>query len=213
MESFEKLGLSKSTVKVLNDKGYKEPTEIQSKAIPILMEGEQDIIAQSQTGTGKTLCFALPLIEKIKGGKEIKAIILSPTRELALQTTDEFNKLRGSNELKVLTVYGGASISDQLNKLRRGVDIVVGTPGRVIDLIDRGDLAINKIQYFVLDEADEMLNMGFIGDIEKILKQTPNNKRMLLFSATMPEPIKRIAKKFMKSQVTIHVRFNRSILL
>ena len=206
MESFRKLGLSDVTVKAIEAKGYTEPTEIQAKAIPLLLEGEKDIVAQSQTGTGKTAGFALPIIERLSGGKGTKALILAPTRELALQVTKEFDSLKGKKNLKTLTVYGGASMRDQIQKLRDGVDIVVGTPGRVMDLIKRGKLIITGIEYCVLDEADEMLNMGFVDDIETILKKTPKDKMMMLFSATIPMQIKKIAERFMREYITINTK-------
>ncbi len=212
MESFKDLGLSEDIIKAIEKKGYTTPTEIQAKAIPILLTGEKDIVGQAQTGTGKTASFALPLIEKIEGGNGIKALILTPTRELALQITKEFDSLKGKKKLKALTVYGGAPINHQINELDKGVDIVVGTPGRVIDLIKRRYLDITGIEYCVLDEADEMLNMGFIGDIEKVLKKTPKDKKMLLFCATMPSQIKKIAEKFMRDYITIKTEKHELII-
>lgn len=206
MEEFKKLGLSENTVQALQRKGYTTPTEIQRKAIPILMEGKQDIIAQSQTGTGKTASFALPIIEKLReNAGHVQAIVLTPTRELALQVAKEFESLMGKKRLKVLAVYGGASVSEQRDRLRQGIDIVVGTPGRVIDQIDRRSLNLSMVSFAVLDEADEMLNMGFLEDIETILKSTNQKKRMLLFSATMPKPIIGIARKFMHDPVILEI--------
>lgn len=206
MEEFKKLGLSNNVIKALKKKGYLAPTDIQQKTIPILLKGKVDIIAQSQTGTGKTAGFALPIIEKcLDNSKHVQALILAPTRELALQVTSEIESLLGDKKLRVLAVYGGSSIRDQIKALKIGVDIVVGTPGRVIDLIKRKELVLSKISFAVLDEADEMLNMGFIDDIKKILTFTNDNKRMLLFSATMPKVIMNIAKKFMKEIVTFKV--------
>ncbi|PLW80096.1 RNA helicase [Candidatus Woesearchaeota archaeon] len=204
LSGFRKLGLSEETIKALSEKGYIEPTEIQEKAIPLLLKKEKDILGQSQTGTGKTASFALPIIEKVKGGKGVKALILTPTRELAVQITKEFESF--SKKLKTITVYGGAPIMRQIEKLEAGVDIVVGTPGRVIDLIKQKKLIITNIDYCVLDEADEMLNMGFVEDIELILKKTPKDKQMMLFSATMPKEILKIAKNFMKDYETIKVK-------
>jgi len=206
MEEFRKLGLSNNTIEALKKKGFTKPTSIQAKAIPLLLKGERDIVAQSQTGTGKTASFALPILETIKEfNKEVQAIILTPTRELASQVANEFNSLRGNKKIEVLAVYGGSPIVSQMQKLRKGVDIVVGTPGRVMDLQERGSLKLNKIRYAVLDEADEMLNMGFVEDIENILKSSPKKKNMLLFSATMPKPILKIAKKYMREYDFIEV--------
>jgi len=207
MEEFKHLGLSDAIITSLKKKGYEKPTEIQAKAIPILLEGKKDVVGQSQTGTGKTASFALPIIEKLKGNsKTPKALILTPTRDLALQVSREIESLQPKNKLKILAVYGGASISDQIKHLRFGIDIVVGTPGRLIDLIKRKKLDLNKIKYAVLDEADEMLNMGFLDDIKEILSKTNPDKNTLLFSATMPKEILNIAKKFMRDYEFIKVK-------
>ncbi len=201
---FKDLGLSEKTLKLLEKKGYTTPTEIQAKAIPELLKGEKDIIGQSQTGTGKTASFALPIIEKLKGGEGVKAVILTPTRELAQQVSKEFSSF--TDNFKLLTVYGGSSISDQIRTLKKGVDIVVGTPGRMLDLLNRKNLDLSKIDFFVLDEADEMLNMGFIDDIKLILNRAPAKKQMLLFSATMPPQIQSIAEKFMKEYIVVRIK-------
>jgi ATP-dependent RNA helicase DeaD len=206
MEEFKKLGLSDNVIDALKKKGYTIPTEIQQKAIPILLEGKLDIIAQSKTGTGKTASFALPIIEKLKEkSNHVQAIILTPTRELAVQVSKEIESLVGKKKLRVLAVYGGTPISDQIRKLRQGIDIVVGTPGRVIDQIKRKCLNLSKVTFTVLDEADEMLNMGFLEEIEKILEKTNSIKKMLLFSATMPKAIQRIAKRFMREHVILEI--------
>src|SRR3989344_244256 len=206
MEEFRKLGLSENALQVLQKKGYTAPTEIQRKAIPILLEGKHDIIAQSQTGTGKTASFALPIIERIKeNAGQVQAIVLTPTRELALQVAKEFESLMGKKRLRVLAVYGGASVSEQRDRLRQGIDIVVGTPGRVIDQLQRKSLNLSMVSFAVLDEADEMLNMGFLEDIETILKSTNAQKRMLLFSATMPKPIVGIARRFMHEPTILEI--------
>ena len=194
MEDFNELGLSEHLISAIRKKGYVKPTQIQEMAIPILLEGKLDIVAQSQTGTGKTASFALPILELAEpDAGHVQAIILTPTRELALQVSKEFETL-GDKKLKVLAIYGGAAITKQIHALKRGVDIVVGTPGRVMDLMQRGNLDLRGIEFFVLDEADEMLDMGFIDDIKKILKQTRDDKRMMLFSATMPKEVLDIAK-------------------
>jgi len=214
MEEFKKLGLSENTLQALQRKGYTTPTEIQRKAIPLLLEGKQDIIAQSQTGTGKTASFALPIIEKIReNAGHVQAIILTPTRELALQVAKEFESLMGRKRLRVLAVYGGASVSEQRDRLRQGIDIVVGTPGRVIDQLQRKSLNLSMVSFAVLDEADEMLNMGFLEDIETILKSTNAQKRMLLFSATMPKPIVGIARRFMHEPIMLEVERQQTAAL
>lgn len=198
MNEFKKLGLSKITLEALEKKGFVTPSPIQAQTIPVLLEGEFDVIGQAQTGTGKTACFALPILENLNKGKKVQAIILAPTRELAIQVAKEIDSLKGERRVKVLPIYGGSSIQDQMSELKRGVDIVVGTPGRVMDLMNRNRLDISEVSYAVLDEADEMLNMGFVEDIQDILRSTPEDKKMLLFSATMPNMILKIAKKFMR---------------
>jgi ATP-dependent RNA helicase DeaD len=205
MENFKKLGLSAESIRALEKKGFTEPTSIQAKVIPLLLEGKKDVVGQSQTGTGKTASFALPILEKIKERTTtVQAIILTPTRELAMQVAKEIDSLKGKRNLKVLAVYGGASIGPQLQQLKRNAaDIVVGTPGRIMDLQKRRALRLSNIAYAVLDEADEMLNMGFVEDIKSILEHTPEEKKMLLFSATMPKQILKIAKKYMKDYIFI----------
>lgn len=199
LEKFRELGLSDKTLKALSKKGFEEPSPIQALTIPVLLKGEKDVIGQAQTGTGKTAAFALPILEKIeKSTGKIKAIILAPTRELAIQVAEETNSFAFGRNLKVVPVYGGQSIELQIRQVKKGVDIVVGTPGRVLDLIDRKLLKLDEIDYFILDEADEMLNMGFIEDIEKILSYTKADKRMLFFSATMPKEILKIAENHMR---------------
>ena len=199
LEKFRELGLSDKTLKALSKKGFEEPSPIQALTIPVLLKGEKDVIGQAQTGTGKTAAFALPILEKIeKSTGKIRAIILAPTRELAIQVAEETNSFAFGRNLKVVPVYGGQSIELQIRQVKKGVDIVVGTPGRVLDLIDRKLLKLDEIDYFILDEADEMLNMGFIEDIEKILSFTKADKRMLFFSATMPKEILKIAETHMR---------------
>ncbi len=207
LEEFKNLGLSENTIAALQKKGFEEPSPIQKQTIPILLEGKKDIIGQAQTGTGKTAAFGLPLIELLEEGADyVQAIILTPTRELAIQVSEEINSLKGSKRLSIAAVYGGQSIELQLKRLKRGVDIVVGTPGRIIDHLNRKTLKLDKISHIILDEADEMLNMGFIDDMEDILKRVNPEKRMLLFSATMPNEIKRIAKKYMSEYEHIAVK-------
>src|ERR1035437_6462901 len=199
LAKFKALGLSDSTLKALKKKGFEEPTPIQEKVIPLFLKGECDIIGQAQTGTGKTTAFGAPIIEKIpeKSGK-IQAIILTPTRELAIQVSEELNSLKGDKKLHIIPIYGGQSMTQQLRALKLGVDIVVGTPGRIIDHLERKSLTLKDVAYFVLDEADEMLNMGFIDAIKEILNATGPKKRMLFFSATMPKAILGIVKKYMQ---------------
>ncbi|MFP4165062.1 MAG: DEAD/DEAH box helicase [Chitinispirillaceae bacterium] len=200
MEKFKDLGLTDKTLKAVDSRGFEEPTEIQSLVVPFLLNDENtDLIAQAQTGTGKTAAFALPLIELVDPSvKDVQAIILAPTRELVLQVCEEINSLKGNRSIVVAPIYGGQSIGLQLSKLRKGVTIVVGTPGRVIDHIERGTLKLQNVNYCVLDEGDEMLNMGFVEEIEKILSNTPDTRRTLLFSATMPDRIKKLASRYMK---------------
>ncbi|HDS02089.1 MAG TPA: DEAD/DEAH box helicase [Firmicutes bacterium] len=206
MNTFNQFGLSEETLEAVRLKGFEEPTPIQHKVIPALLKGGRDIIGQAQTGTGKTAAFALPLIEKLNEESEhVRALILAPTRELALQISDEINSLKGRKKLDIIPVYGGQSIDVQLRRLKKGVDIVVGTPGRIMDHLRRKTLKLQHLDYLILDEADEMLNMGFIEDIEFIMGHTPQEKRTLLFSATMPAPIRDIAKKYMQNTLTLKV--------
>jgi len=199
MKTFEELGLSEDTLKALKKKGFEAPTPIQVQTIPALLKDDKDIVAQAQTGTGKTAAFGLPILEMLKEKSEyVQALILAPTRELAIQVAEEINSLKGKKKLSIVPIYGGQSIDMQLRSLRKGVDIVVGTPGRVIDHIKRRTLKLNKITHLVLDEADEMLNMGFIEEVKDILSNTSEDKRTMLFSATMPREILSIAKKYMR---------------
>ena len=204
---FKDLGLSENVLKALEDYGYKEPTPIQIQTIPYIMEG-QDVIGQSQTGTGKTASFGLPLIEKIDTSlNKVQAIILCPTRELAVQVTGELRKFTKYKEgVKVLAVYGGESIERQIKGLKQGVKIVVGTPGRVMDHMRRKTLKLNNVRMCVLDEADEMLNMGFEEDIETILKEVPEMRQTVLFSATMNKRILGITKKYLNKPKNIKIK-------
>ena len=206
LEKFAELGLSESILKALEAKGFEEPTPIQAATIPLLLKGEVDVVGQAQTGTGKTAAFGLPLIEKLTpNAGYVQALILCPTRELAMQVAEEINSLKGKAQFCICPIYGGQSIDQQLRRLKKGVDIVVGTPGRIIDHINRGSLKLGELSNFILDEADEMLNMGFIDDIEDIFKTTNPEKRVLLFSATMPRPILNLAKKYMRDHEVIAV--------
>jgi ATP-dependent RNA helicase DeaD len=190
MQKFQDLGLDASILDALAQKGYSEPTPIQAKVIPILLDRSKNVVGQAQTGTGKTAAFGLPIIQNIElNTRNVQAIVLAPTRELAVQVANEIDSYKGTKRIQVTTVYGGQPIDRQIRELQKGADVVVGTPGRVIDLIKRGKLKLDEVKYFVLDEADEMLNMGFIEDIEFILSETNDDKQVLLFSATMPKKI------------------------
>ena len=203
---FSSFGLSRTTLDALAAKNITTPTPIQAAAIPLLMTGEKDVIGQARTGTGKTAAFGIPIIECIKpGGRSPQALILTPTRELCMQVAAEIKSLAGDRRLFVAAVYGGASIEVQLRSLKQGVDIVVGTPGRVQDMIDRGALDLDDILFSVLDEADEMLDMGFVEDIEAILSRMPEERRTLMFSATMPPEIMEIAERFMRDCEIVRV--------
>lgn len=207
IKTFKDLGLSDEIVEALKKKGFEKPTPIQAETIPHLLNDTRDIIGQAQTGTGKTAAFGLPILDKLEeGSPNIKALILAPTRELAIQVSDELNSLKGSKRLKIVPIYGGQSIDKQIQQLRQNVDVVVGTPGRVIDHLRNKKIDFSKIKYLVLDEADEMLNIGFKEDIEKILATTNDTKQTLLFSATMPAPIQRIAEKYMKEHVVVRTK-------
>jgi ATP-dependent RNA helicase DeaD len=197
MSSFNDFNLSSDMVNALAAKGFTSPSPIQALVIPEFLREQANIIGQAQTGTGKTAAFSIPIIETLEKSGSIKALVLTPTRELALQVCEEMYSLIGNKSLRVSAVYGGASIEQQIKNIKKGSDIIVGTPGRVMDLIDRKVLDLSNIDFFVLDEADEMLNMGFVDDIEQILSITPVEKKMLFFSATMPKSILEIAKKYM----------------
>ncbi|MDD3722312.1 MAG: DEAD/DEAH box helicase [Lutibacter sp.] len=205
MTTFKELGLNSQILQALTDLGYENPTEIQLKAIPQVLSSKQDLKAFAQTGTGKTAAFSLPILEQIDANSgDTQAIILSPTRELAMQIanniTDFSKHIKG---VKTLAVYGGASIEDQVRKLNKGVQIIVGTPGRTVDLINRRQLKLQNLKWLILDEADEMLNMGFKDELDKILAVTPKEKQTLLFSATFPREVESIAKNYLKNPIEI----------
>lgn len=207
MNKFEQLGLQAEIVNAVNDMGFEAPSEVQEQAIPILLDQETDLVALAQTGTGKTAAFGFPLIQKIDiNSKKTQGLILSPTRELCLQITNELkNYAKYLPQLNVVAIYGGASISDQARQIKRGAQIIVATPGRMKDMVGRRMIDISEIDYCILDEADEMLNMGFYEDITDILSHTPKEKKTWLFSATMPKEVASIAKKFMSNPVEITV--------
>jgi len=194
---FNELGFNKKILDAIDSMGFEEPSQIQAEAIPEILKGN-DIIGQAQTGTGKTLAYGAPMLNNITPGKKVTALILTPTRELAIQVNEELTRIAKYQRLNLLPIYGGQPIDRQIRSLRRGIDIVVGTPGRVIDHINRGTLDLLDIQFLILDEADEMLNMGFIDDMEEIIKNTNPDRQTLLFSATMPDQIKKLATRYMK---------------
>ncbi|PWI30127.1 ATP-dependent RNA helicase [Flavobacteriaceae bacterium LYZ1037] len=207
MNTFQDLGLNKDLLQAITDMGFETPSDVQAKAIPILLEKETDLVALAQTGTGKTAAFGFPMLQKINiNSRTTQGLILSPTRELCLQITNEMKQYgKYCKGLNVVAIYGGASITDQAREVKRGAQIIVATPGRMKDMIKRKMVDISKIEYSVLDEADEMLNMGFKEDITDILSHTPEDKNTWLFSATMPKEVSNIAKKFMKSPIEITV--------
>jgi ATP-dependent RNA helicase DeaD len=203
--SFHSLGLSEACVRHLEKIGFTTPTPIQAQAIPHLLSG-RDVVGQAQTGTGKTAAFSLPLLEQLNpSSNAVQALILTPTRELALQVYQSIRSFNIDRRLHILPVYGGQSIDQQIQRLHRGSQILVGTPGRVLDLLNRGDMKLNQLSWLVLDEADEMLNMGFIQDVEKILSQAPGERQTAFFSATMDPSIRELAAKFLRSPVTVNV--------
>jgi ATP-dependent RNA helicase DeaD len=207
MNSFENLGLSEAILGAIKELGFENPTPIQEKAIPVLLEGRSDFVGLAQTGTGKTAAYGLPLLELIEQDEKLpQALILSPTRELGIQIADDL-RLFSKNilNLNVVNVYGGASIDDQIRKLRRGAHVIVATPGRLLDMIRRKAVNLSKIEYLILDEADEMLNMGFKEDIDSILSATSEDKITWLFSATMPKEVRRIAKNYMTDPIEVTV--------
>jgi ATP-dependent RNA helicase DeaD len=199
MPSFKELGLSAPYIKAVDALGFTEPTEIQQKAIPLLLEGATDLIALAQTGTGKTAAFGLPLLQNIEtASRKTQGLILAPTRELCLQITKDLTSFsKFEKGLSVVAIYGGSSIQEQARSLKKGAQIIVATPGRMKDMIKRGLAQLGAVEYCILDEADEMLNMGFYEDLTDILSHTPKDKSTWLFSATMPEAVARISRKFM----------------
>lgn len=206
MTMFHELGISEKIMKSIQAMGFEEATPIQSETIPVSLQGK-DVIGQAQTGTGKTAAFGIPMLEKmdLKNGF-IQGIVIAPTRELAIQVAEELNRIGQYKGVKALPIYGGQDINRQIRALKNRPQIIVGTPGRLMDHMNRKTIRLQNIQVVVLDEADEMLNMGFVEDIEAILKEVPEVRQTLLFSATMPEPIRKIAEKFMKDPVQIKVK-------
>jgi ATP-dependent RNA helicase DeaD len=206
-KTFEELGLSAQLTKALTENGFKTPFPIQETAIPLILQGK-DVVGQAHTGTGKTAAFGLPILQQIKPGGPVQVLILAPTRELAVQVTDEINRFAKYTGIKAVTIYGGQSINLQLDKLRRGVQIIVATPGRLIDHIKQGSIILDDVRFVVLDEADRMLDMGFIDDIKFILFYVNEDRQTCLFSATMPPEILRLADEYMRQNKIEHVRLN-----
>ncbi len=206
MTTFQKMGLSKAVLQILQGQGIVNPTPVQEKAIPELLAGE-DVIVQAQTGTGKTLAFLLPIMEKIRTDRpEAQALIITPTRELAIQITAEARKLAAACEgLSVLAAYGGQDVERQLRKLQNGTQLVIGTPGRLLDHLRRGSLTLGAVRMLVLDEADQMLHMGFLAEVEEIIRLVPRSRQTMLFSATMPDNVKRLARTYMQQPRDIRI--------
>ncbi len=205
MTSFSELGLSEPVLQALEELGYEEPSPIQEQAIPVLLEGK-DMIGQAQTGTGKTAAFGLPMLEYLDpDSEETQAVVLTPTRELCIQVTQALRAYAEHLEIEVVAVFGGAPIKSQQSQLRHGAHVVVATVGRMKDLISRRSLVLTSARYVILDEADEMLDLGFIEDVEKILRMCPSGRQTGLFSATMPPPIKKLAEAYMYDPVTVKV--------
>jgi ATP-dependent RNA helicase DeaD len=206
MTAFADLGLSSSTLQALQDVGYEQPSPIQEQAIPVLMDG-RDMIGQAQTGSGKTAAFGLPMIEHVDPGQpDVQGLVLTPTRELCIQVTQALRAYAQRKGVDVVAVFGGAPIRSQQAQLRAGGHIVVGTVGRVLDLIQRASLILHSCRFVVLDEADEMLDLGFLEDVERILTITPNSRQTALFSATMPPPIRELADRYLYDPVTVKVK-------
>jgi len=206
-KTFEELGLSAQLTRALTENEFKAPFPIQETAIPLILQGK-DVVGQAHTGTGKTAAFGLPILQQIKPGGSVQVLILAPTRELAVQVTGEINRFAKYTGIKAVTIYGGQSINVQLDKLRRGVQIVVATPGRLIDHIKQGSIILDDVRFVVLDEADRMLDMGFIDDIKFILFYVNEDRQTCLFSATMPPEILRLADEYMRPNKIEHIRLN-----
>ncbi|MEF9992646.1 MAG: DEAD/DEAH box helicase [Romboutsia sp.] len=203
--NFKELGISDDIIKLLDKSGITSPTPIQEESIPFINEGK-DVIAEAQTGTGKTLAFLLPILENISSGKNhVQALIVSPTRELAIQITEEAMKLKEAKNINVLAAYGGKDIGSQLNKLKGNIHLIVATPGRLLDHIDRKTVDLSKLKTFVLDEADQMLFMGFQNEVEAILRHVPKKRQVLCFSATMDSKVKKLAYKITNDPCIVSV--------
>lgn len=205
MTGFENFSLRREVMSALNEMNFAEPTDVQAKTIPLMLQGK-DIVVRSKTGSGKTAAFLIPIIQMLNNDQRgVKALIVAPTRELALQTEQVALKLERHTRNKTTVVYGGVSTRPQSDRIRQGANIVVGTPGRIIDLMERGDLDLRNIKFLVLDEADIMLDMGFIDDVKYIMESTPENKQTMLCSATMPGKIREISKGYMRQPIDVNV--------
>ena len=206
MNTFAGLGLSEATLQAVRDVGYEQPSPIQEQAIPPMLEG-RDVIGQAQTGSGKTAAFGLPMVEYVDPAlHEVQALVLTPTRELCIQVTQALRSYANHKGVDVVAVFGGAPIRSQQAQLKAGGHIVVGTVGRVLDLISRHSLVLHDCRFVVLDEADEMLDLGFLEDVERILSLTPNSRQTSLFSATMPPPIRKLADAYLYDPVLVQVK-------
>ncbi len=202
---FGSIQLNKKILSALTQMGFEEPSPIQSKTIPLVLAGK-DVIGQAQTGTGKTAAFGIPIIQNITDNRHIQALVMTPTRELAIQVSDELSKIGKMKRVKTLPIYGGQPIDRQIRALKQGAHIIIGTPGRLLDHIRRNTIKLNHVKFLVLDEADEMLDMGFIEDIETIMQYIPEQERQtLLFSATMPKPILLLSEKYMKQPLVVTI--------
>lgn len=209
---FSNMKIKEEVVEALKREGITEPTPVQERAIPIALEGK-DIIAQAQTGTGKTFAFVLPILEKIKiDQKNVQALILAPTRELALQITTEAKKVASAIDANVIAIYGGQDVERQIRRLKGGMHIVVATPGRLLDHLRRGTIYLNDVRTLVLDEADQMLTMGFLEEVEMIIKKTPPIRQTMMFSATIPKGLRNLTKKYMKNANEIRIETNKVTL-
>jgi len=207
MNTFIEMGLAPELLQAIEELGFDNPTPIQQKAIPVILGGKNDLVVLAQTGTGKTAAFGLPILQLGDTVSDnLQTLVLCPTRELCMQITNELTKYaRYVKGVRVVPVYGGASINDQIRELRKGSQIVVGTPGRVLDMVERKVLKLAGIRWMILDEADEMLNMGFKDDLDTILAETPREKQTLLFSATMPDAVSKIARQYMNAPEEVSV--------
>ena len=204
--NFKQLGLSTDLIKILNKSGISDPTPIQKQSIPLIKDGK-DVIAEAATGTGKTLAFLLPLLENINSeSNEIQALILTPTRELAIQITNEASKLKEFNNINILPTYGGKDIASQLKKLNNNIHLIIATPGRLLDHLERKTIDLSKLKTFILDEADQMLLMGFKNEVESIISKMPRKKQVLCFSATMDSSVKKLAYKYMKDPIEVFIK-------
>jgi len=215
--TFKELNISEPILRTLNEKGYKNPTPIQEQAIPLVLN-KKDILGLAQTGTGKTAAFSIPIIQQLYGNKNkeqkrhIKALILTPTRELAIQINECIRQYAKYTGIRHTIIYGGVKQSDQVNNLKAGTDILVATPGRLLDLINQGYINLHSIRHFVLDEADRMLDMGFVHDIKRLLPLLPKEKQTLLFSATMPVAVASISRSLLRNPVKVEVTPNSSVV-